>query len=284
MGCDGGTIPKRVELVREKKKVARPDEENLTRIKWASCAHSEQPLRMPIACDHLGNLFSLESVIDGILHKSLAKRFKHIKGKKDLVLLEPSLNPTFQVNKGHAADDVSFVSQLQCPVANLEMNGKYNFVAIGSCGHVISERALKEIKGNSCIVCQREFSQTDVIPLNPSPEQLEPLKARLKERQAVAKLAKKEAKKVAAASADGSEVAKEASNPKKRKEPTAAPQSSAPPLALDVQVALKKATQTHEAMSQKSAVYRSMFGSDKKAKLDTPEHTFMISGSQRAYF
>jgi len=128
----------------------------------------------------------------------------------------------------------------------------------------------------------KEFKVEDVIPLNPTPEQLEPLKLRLKERKAAAKQAKKEAKKTA----PKEEQEAASGNHKKRKEPTAGPETSSgtPALGLDVQAALKKALQTHESMAQKSAVYRSMFGPEKRAKItESPEETFMIAGTHRAY-
>jgi hypothetical protein len=82
MGCDGGTIPRRVEMVKVAKKVPKLDEENVARIRWQTCALTEQPLREPIVTDELGNVMNREAVLEGLVNKSLGKRFKHIKSVK----------------------------------------------------------------------------------------------------------------------------------------------------------------------------------------------------------
>jgi hypothetical protein len=51
MGADGGTIPKRCELVRKKKKVEKVDKVVTNAAKWKTCQLSNEPLRKPvIAC------------------------------------------------------------------------------------------------------------------------------------------------------------------------------------------------------------------------------------------
>lgn len=48
---DGGTIPKRCELVRKKKKVEQVDKNVTNAAKWETCQLSNEPLRKPvIAC------------------------------------------------------------------------------------------------------------------------------------------------------------------------------------------------------------------------------------------
>lgn len=37
-----------------------------------------------------------------------------------------------------------------CPISGIEMSGKFRFVFIWSCGCVLAERALKEVKQNIC--------------------------------------------------------------------------------------------------------------------------------------
>lgn len=48
-------------------------------------------------------------------------------------------------------------------------------MAFWSCGHVVSRKALKEVKLDSraCVVCQQEFKEEDLIDLNQEPERLE---------------------------------------------------------------------------------------------------------------
>lgn len=37
-----------------------------------------------------------------------------------------------------------------CPISGLEMSGKFRFVFLWSCGCVLAERALKEVRQNLC--------------------------------------------------------------------------------------------------------------------------------------
>lgn len=57
-----------------------------------------------------------------------------------------------------------------CPITNQEYNGLNKFVGIWSCGHVYSQKAMKEIKNsNKCLVCEKEFRPEDLIDLNLTP-------------------------------------------------------------------------------------------------------------------
>lgn len=48
MGCDGGTIPKRDELVKKKKKQEEKDKDADLAAKWQYCAISSTKLKEPI--------------------------------------------------------------------------------------------------------------------------------------------------------------------------------------------------------------------------------------------
>jgi hypothetical protein len=81
MGCDGGSIPRRDEMVRMKKKDPKVDETEKLRIKWLLCAISDEPLKEPIVCDFLGNLFNKEALINRLLEKKM-EGFSHIRSLK----------------------------------------------------------------------------------------------------------------------------------------------------------------------------------------------------------
>jgi hypothetical protein len=69
MGCDGGSIPKRIELVKTKQKEAAPDKQVLQDTKWFHCMLSKELLRSPIVADFLGNLYNKEAVLRYLLNK-----------------------------------------------------------------------------------------------------------------------------------------------------------------------------------------------------------------------
>ena len=48
MGCDGGTIPKRDELVKKKKKQEEKDKDADLAAKWQHCTISSSKLKEPI--------------------------------------------------------------------------------------------------------------------------------------------------------------------------------------------------------------------------------------------
>lgn len=54
MGADGGTIPKRCELVKSKKKAEKVEKNVANASRWRLCHISQQPLKRPIVACRLG--------------------------------------------------------------------------------------------------------------------------------------------------------------------------------------------------------------------------------------
>lgn len=216
MGCDGGTIPRRDELVKTKKKPEQKDKDSERLYRWRHCAASQTRLKAPIVACEMGRLYNKEEVLTRLLDRSTDASMSHIKGLKDIKELNLTPNPGFKqegANKGDAYTDHQAAEYI-CPVTSLEMNGKYRFSFIWSCGCVLSERALKEVKSEVCHKCGKPYSDEDVVPLNPSEEEQDAVKACMLSRRVAAKAAKK-AKKEAKRSAEGEE--EEAANTSKGK-------------------------------------------------------------------
>ncbi|XP_013392986.1 protein RTF2 homolog [Lingula anatina] len=196
MGCDGGTIPRRDELVRMKKKPEQKDKDMATAAKWQHCALTQEKLRAPIVACELGRLYNKEAVIEFLLDKSKfegASSSQHIKGLKDVRELKLTENPAFTkevAEKGNAYIDMQ-LSKYICPVVGLEMNGRYNFCFPWSCGCVVSERAMKEVKSENCHKCGKPFKSDDVVVLNGNEEEVEQMKKNMEHRRLQAKLEKK---------------------------------------------------------------------------------------------
>ncbi|XP_042488581.1 replication termination factor 2 [Macadamia integrifolia] len=169
--------------------VKKPDkvDPNETRLsRWTTCALSFEPLKHPCVIDRLGNVFNKEPLVEALLGKKLPKGFGHIKGLRDMIPIELSVIP------GVKDDDISIETKFQCPISGLEFNGKYKFLALRSCGHVLSAKALKEVNSSACLVCHKEFSESDKIVINGSPEEVSELRERMEEEKA--KLREKEKK------------------------------------------------------------------------------------------
>lgn len=214
MGCDGGSIPRREELVKLKKKEEKPNPNEVERIKWTSCSLSKEPLKEPIVTCELGFLYNKEAVIRHLLEKSLDDKFKHIRSLKDLTPVRFTPNPALgEKEKDKTADEASpFV----CPITLMEV-GHHRFSLLKSCGCVLSERALREIPSTTCLQCGKAYTAADVLPLNPPVEEIEVLKSSMLERRVAEKQDKREngkkekkekkEKKHKKASPDGAETA-----------------------------------------------------------------------------
>ncbi|OWR53411.1 hypothetical protein KGM_202213 [Danaus plexippus plexippus] len=196
MGCDGGTIPRRDELVRLKKKPEQKDKDAERSFKWRNCALSQQPLQEPIVACGLGRLYSKSSVLEALLDKeSKPEIINHIKNLKDVCNLKLINNPAYKKTE-HTEGAVGDSSPYICPISGLEMSGKFRFVFLWNCGCVLAERALKEVKQNLCHMCQQPFTDNDVVVLNGSDEDVEQLKEKMAVRVSNRKTKKPKAEKV----------------------------------------------------------------------------------------
>ncbi|XP_053395259.1 replication termination factor 2-like [Mercenaria mercenaria] len=196
MGCDGGTIPRRDELVRTKQKPEQKDKTADLAAKWKHCAITQDQLREPVMACELGRLYNKESALEFLIDRTkfeCAPSFEHLRGLKDLKQLNLTENRNYSNSKSEKGDayidtqDAKYI----CPVVGLEMNGMHKFSYLWSCGCVLSERALKEVKGDTCHKCGKVFTENDIIPLNGSDDELDALHTRMEERRLQQKLDKK---------------------------------------------------------------------------------------------
>lgn len=208
MGCDGGTIPKRDELVRTQKKPEQVDRDAETVAKWRYCAISQEELKLPIVSCELGKLYNKDAVIEYLLDKSSTNEVaRHIRNLKDIMELKLTPNPSYKKSVADKGDEYvdRQAAEFICPVTGLEMNGKYKFCYIQKCGCVMSDRSLKEIKSDVCHKCGQKYADEDIIIINGASDEVQRLKLRMEERRLQAKLekkSKKEAKRQKQESAD----------------------------------------------------------------------------------
>ncbi|KAL1935964.1 hypothetical protein VTP01DRAFT_98 [Rhizomucor pusillus] len=228
MGNDGGSIPRRIELVKEKQKEVKinPDLERIAA--WFYCALSKQPLQPPIVSCGLGKLYNQDAIIEYVLDKSAYgdgdKICSHISSLKDTMKLNLTVNPSYNENNdattmGHLDKEIK--SKFICPISMKEMNGKHRFVYLDTCGCVFAEQSLKEVKSKECMTCGTPFEPENIIVINPQKEELESMKAVMKTKKAKAK-AEKKAKKAAKKGEKTEETEK------KRKRDTAESSSPSP--------------------------------------------------------
>nr|CAG8597809.1 6484_t:CDS:2 [Entrophospora candida] len=154
MGNDGGSIPKRNELVKEKQKEVRPDQNALTIAIWFFCALSKRPLQEPVVSCALGKLYNKDAIIEYLLNNSAYGDgdtiCSHINSLKDVVTLKLTTNLIYKENPNSHSDQ-GMTSKFVCPITMKEMNGKLKFVYLNTCGCTFSEQGLKEVPSDTCI-------------------------------------------------------------------------------------------------------------------------------------
>ncbi|KAK8078845.1 hypothetical protein PG994_002652 [Apiospora phragmitis] len=211
MGNDGGSIPKRRELVKNAARLPSAAElketlhESLTHA-WTMCPLSSQPLDLNrkdmVVSDWRGILYNYESILqcllpsdDAALPEAQEEAFRKIdiKGVKDVVKLR------FTVRKDEKGREFR-----ACPVSLKELGGAgTKAVYIVPCGHVFAEAAMKELQtteGNGksssnseeakkereqqqhCPECSEPFEESNVIPILPTSDaELEKLRTRMED-------------------------------------------------------------------------------------------------------
>ncbi|KAG5243759.1 protein RTF [Salix suchowensis] len=146
-----------------------PHEQRLS--KWLNCSLSNEPLKPPCVIDRLGNMFNKETLVEALIGKKLPKEFGYIKGLKDMINIQLEVVPSEGLGN----------ARFHCPVSGLEFNGKYKFFSLKNCGHVLSAKALKEVKSSACLVCYKEFEECDKIVINGDEEEVLVLRERMEE-------------------------------------------------------------------------------------------------------
>ncbi|PIA17971.1 DUF602-domain-containing protein [Coemansia reversa NRRL 1564] len=205
MGNDGGSIPRRNEMVREKKKDEKADRTSKLVAMTFFCALSKQPLREPIVGDGLGRLYNREAILEYLLDRSAfgdgSRICAHINSIKDVKTLNLKSNPAFEKSRENESNkkaarsiyDDRPIAQFVCPITLKEMNGNLQFEFNWKCGCVLSTRARKEMpESSTCLVCGELTDVKDIVPINSLDSELvDSLRKRIDERKAIQKNKKK---------------------------------------------------------------------------------------------
>lgn len=143
MGNDGGSIPRRREVVKQKRREERKENYEIAKAKARLCSLGKEPLRAPIAMCRLGLLYNKEEVIKQLIEKTLPKSFRHIRKLRDVREVQAEFK---------AGEEGSQI--IICPVSKRELNGFHPFIGIWGCGCVLSEEAARELKiSDTCLHC-----------------------------------------------------------------------------------------------------------------------------------
>jgi len=182
MGNDGGSIPKRRELVKEAARNPTLSELKATALESLSHAWSHDPLTSElldlenIVSDWRGRLYNYESILKALLPndddseaatlaspngESTELRFSStgIKSLRDVVKLK---------FKRYIPSGVKGRDVWACPLSLKELGPSTKSVYLVPCGHVFAEAAIRQIDEQACPECSEQFQASDVIPILPT--------------------------------------------------------------------------------------------------------------------
>lgn len=164
MGNDGGSIPKRRELVKDAARAPTISQMKATALEslahaWSHCALSGSPLTLDsVVSDWRGRLYNYESVLAGLTADDVTAQptpnSLGIKSLRDVAKL-----------KFHKTGDT-----WACPISMKEMGPNTKSSYLVPCGHVFAEVAMKEIQEKSCPECSEDFKDENIITILPTTE------------------------------------------------------------------------------------------------------------------
>ncbi|KAK3181698.1 Replication termination factor 2 [Lecanicillium sp. MT-2017a] len=174
MGNDGGSIPKRRELVKDAARAPTISELKATALEslqhaWTHCALSDAPLDMDAAVsDASGRLFNYETILQALMPSDETTEFSAAS------LGVRSLRDVVKIKFSKTGD------KWICPISMKEMGPATKCVYLVPCGHAYAEIAIKEIQEDTCPECSEPFTETNVISILPTTkEETEKLQKRI---------------------------------------------------------------------------------------------------------
>jgi len=160
MGNDGGSIPKRRELVKEAAKAP-----TATQIKEAQAESQEhawnhdpltsKPLASPVVSDSLGTLYNKDSILEFLLAEEGST--EKVEGEKVLggrvKALKDVVEVKFEVDDGEGGErkSVGRRERWVCPVTRVEMGPQAKAVYVVPCGHAFAGSVAREVQDRICV-------------------------------------------------------------------------------------------------------------------------------------
>ena len=177
MGNDGGSIPKRRELVKSAAKSASTQQIKETRSEaldyaWKTCALSHKPLKAPVVSDAAGKLYNKDAVVEHLLLRAGGTSDDPQNRDKDFEKTVKSLRDVVEVKFQKEEVDGTKNEEAQqwtCPITNKYLGPAVKAVYLVPCGHAFSEIAIKETsRENSCLQCGEPYDSENAVTILPS--------------------------------------------------------------------------------------------------------------------
>ncbi|CAI2376668.1 unnamed protein product [Moneuplotes crassus] len=193
MGNDGGSIPHREDMIREKPKEVKTDQALYAYNKAHMCTLSIQKLQKPIVSDRAGNLFNKEAILEALVNKNVPRAYCYIRKMKDV----KTLNVQMRDPKNDRVEPEGEGANLMvCPISGTEFDGYKKFILLWPCGCYLSNKVFENMNvGNKCPNCDKKFKEKDKIQLSPGPKVSEEARKKLVEKYVQKKRERKEISK-----------------------------------------------------------------------------------------
>ncbi|MCJ1402988.1 hypothetical protein MMC11_006210 [Xylographa trunciseda] len=182
MGNDGGSIPKRRELVKEAARLPtaaeiKESQQEQQEYHWTTCPLSHEPLKQPVVSDSAGILYNKDAILefllpqgDGTPERSKADKEEVLGGRvrslKDVVEVK------FEVEEDEAGKDDGKTSSKKlkwiCPITNKVLGPGVRSVYLIPCGHAFLESTVTEIQGEACLQCNEPYTPENVVIILPT--------------------------------------------------------------------------------------------------------------------
>jgi len=218
MGLDGGTIISRADVIRGNSwrlangstsrssrggsvdnlpstEPSQGTKQELKKSSWRTCALTGQQLKEPIVACELGKLYNRDAIIEFLMkegqfvysQEELKKNgFGHITSLKSVFEVRFTKNPESKGEKSITVEETTSYTPglFVCPVTQLETNGLHPFVALRTCGHAVSEKAITLFAAlSACPICNMTYTRDDSININGNEKAVAELEKRMKERK-----------------------------------------------------------------------------------------------------
>lgn len=176
MGNDGGSIPKRRELVKSAARAPTHSELKATNLESLGHAWTHDPLNSTtldfdsVVSDWRGRLYNYETILQSLMPsdteptadtengpaEGLTFAGTGIKSLRDIVRL-----------KFTKSGDKEKKNVRICPVSMKELGPATKSVYLVPCGHVFAEVAFKQIQEENCPECSEPYKPENVVPILP---------------------------------------------------------------------------------------------------------------------
>lgn len=174
MGNDGGSIPKRRELVKEAARNPTASELKETQQEqqeyyWTTDPISREPLAQPIVSDCNGRLYNKSTILEYLV-EGARKEDADVITRGTVKSLKDVVEVKFEVDVEATAKENGTAKReiWKCPVTGDKLGPSSKAAYIVPCGHAFSGTAIKEVSGEKCLTCDTEYASNDIIPIIPA--------------------------------------------------------------------------------------------------------------------